>query len=139
MLLHIGMKHQWWHLSLRQAVWVRNCLERSTTMPGTTPYQLLTRKNPDVTPARVWGCLVQFMVLEQQRSGKLVPKARWGLHLGMLPKSKGWEVLDLTNNKVVTSVEVIFYETLSLELWTQAHPPTDTSTAMVLLIAINWI
>ncbi|CAI7774630.1 unnamed protein product [Closterium sp. NIES-53] len=115
MLLHMGVQHHWWHLALRQAVWVRNCLERSTTPPETTPYQLLTRKKPDLSLARVWGCMVQFMVL------------------------------DLTDNKVVTSVEVIFYETLSLEVWrakfgpaserTQAHPPTDTTTATVPLLA----
>ncbi|CAI7922991.1 unnamed protein product [Closterium sp. NIES-54] len=79
------------------------------------------------------------------RGGKLSPKARWGLHLSVLPKSKGWEVLDLTDNKVVTSVEVIFYETLSLEVWkvkyglpsgrTQAHLPTDTSTTTFSLLA----
>ncbi|CAI7742454.1 unnamed protein product, partial [Closterium sp. NIES-53] len=106
MLLHMGMQHHWWHRALRQAVWVRNCLERSTTPPGTTPYQLLIRKKPDPT---------------------------------------GWEVLDLTNNKLVTSIEVIFYKTLLLEVWkakygpasgrTQAHPPTDTSTATVPLLA----
>ncbi|CAI7798319.1 unnamed protein product [Closterium sp. NIES-53] len=115
MLLPMGVQHHWWHLALRQAVWVRNYLERSTTLPGTTPYQLLTRKKPDLTLARVWGCMVQFMVL------------------------------DLTDNKVVTSVEVIFYETLSLEVWkanfgpasgqTQAHPPMDTSTTTVPLLA----
>ncbi|CAI7809754.1 unnamed protein product [Closterium sp. NIES-53] len=121
---------------------------RLTTPPGTTLYQLLTGKKPDLTLARVWGCMVQFMVPEQQRGGKLAPKARWGLHLGVSPESKSWEVLDLTNNKVVTSVEVIFYETLSLEVWkaqfgpasgqTQAHPPTDTSTATVpLLVEVN--
>ncbi|CAI7752452.1 unnamed protein product [Closterium sp. NIES-54] len=76
--------------------------------------------------------------------GKLAPKARWGLHLGVSPESKGWEVLELTENKVVTSVVVIFYETLSLEVWktkfgptsgqTQAHPPTDTSTVTVPLL-----
>ncbi|CAI7894711.1 unnamed protein product [Closterium sp. NIES-54] len=148
MLLHMGVQHHWWHLALRQAVWVRNCLERSTTLPGTTPYQLVTGKKPDLMLARVWGCMVQFMVPEQQRRGKLAPKARWGLHLGVSPESKGWEVLNLTDNKVVTSVEVIFYETLSLEVWkakfgpasgrTQAHPPTDTSTAMVpLLVKID--
>ncbi|CAI7811328.1 unnamed protein product [Closterium sp. NIES-53] len=144
MLLHVDVQHQWWHLALRQAVWVCNCLEWSTTPPGTTPYQLLTGKKPDLTLARVWGCMVQFMVPEQQRGGKLMQKACWGLHLGMSPESKGWEVLDLTNNKVVTSVEVIFYETLSLEVWktnfgpalgqTQAHPPTDTSTVSVPLL-----
>ncbi|CAI7739388.1 unnamed protein product [Closterium sp. NIES-54] len=145
MLLHIGVQHHWWHLALQQAVWVRNCLERSTTPPGTTPYQLLTGKKPDLTLAWVWGCMVQFMVPEQQRGGKLAPKARWGLHLGVSPESKGWEVLDLTDDKVVTSVEVIFYETLSLEMWkaqfgpasgrTQAHPSTNTSTATVPLLA----
>ncbi|CAI7748458.1 unnamed protein product [Closterium sp. NIES-54] len=76
MLLHMSVQHHCWHLVLRQAVWVRNCLERSTTPPGTTPYQLLTGKKLDLTLARVWGCMVQFMVPEQQRGGKLAPKAR---------------------------------------------------------------
>ncbi|CAI7826446.1 unnamed protein product [Closterium sp. NIES-54] len=145
MLLHMGVQHHWWHLALRQAVWVRNCLEQLTTPPGTTPYQLLTGKKPDLTLARVWGCMVQFMVPEQQRGGKLAPKARWGLHLGVLPESKGWEMLGLIDDKVVTSVEVIFYEMMSLEVWkakfgpasgqTQAHLPTDTTTATVPLLA----
>ncbi|CAI7810845.1 unnamed protein product [Closterium sp. NIES-54] len=39
MLLHMGVQHHWWHLALRQAVWVRNCLEKSTLPPGTMPYQ----------------------------------------------------------------------------------------------------
>ncbi|CAI7786554.1 unnamed protein product [Closterium sp. NIES-53] len=99
MLLHMGVQHQWWHLALRQAVW-----------------------KPDLTLARVWGFMVQFMVPEQQRGGKLTPKARWGLHLGVSPK-----------------------KTLSLEVWkakfgpalgqTQAHPLLDTSTTTVPLLA----
>ncbi|CAI7898279.1 unnamed protein product [Closterium sp. NIES-54] len=145
MLLHMDVQHHWWHLALRQVVWVRNCLEQPSTPPRTTPYQLLTAKKPDLMLARVWGCMVQFMVPEQQRGGKRSPKARWGLHLGVSPESKGWEVLDLTVNKVVTSVEVIFYDTMLLEVWkakfgpasgrTQTHPPTDTSTATVPLLA----
>ncbi|CAI7898410.1 unnamed protein product [Closterium sp. NIES-54] len=53
MLLHMGVQHHWWHLALRQAIWVRNYLERSTLQPGTTPYQLLTGKKPDLSLARV--------------------------------------------------------------------------------------
>ncbi|CAI7790670.1 unnamed protein product [Closterium sp. NIES-53] len=83
---------------------------------GDDSVQLLTRKKPDLMLARVWGCMVQFMAPERQRGGKLAPKARWGLHLGVSPESTGWEVLDLTHNKLVTSVEVIFYETPSLEV-----------------------
>ncbi|CAI5483041.1 unnamed protein product [Closterium sp. Yama58-4] len=65
MLLHMGVQHHWWHLALRQAVWVRNCLERSSLSPGTTPYQLLTGKKPDLSLARVWGCMAQFPLPEQ--------------------------------------------------------------------------
>ncbi|CAI7794355.1 unnamed protein product [Closterium sp. NIES-53] len=128
MLLHMGVQHHWWHLALRQAVWVRNCLERSTTPSGTTPYQLLTGKKPNLSLEWVWGCMVQFMVPEQRRSGKLAPKARWGLHLGVSPESKGWEVLDLTDNKVVTLVEVIFYETMLLEVWKAKFGPASGQT-----------
>ncbi|CAI7778721.1 unnamed protein product [Closterium sp. NIES-53] len=92
MLLHMGVQHHWWHLALRQAVWVRNCLERSTVPPGTTPYQLLTGQKPDLSMARVWGCMAQFLVPEQQRGGKLKRKARWGrreLCVGPRPRLGG--------------------------------------------------
>ncbi|CAI5482202.1 unnamed protein product [Closterium sp. Yama58-4] len=144
MLLHMGVQHYWWHLALRQAVWVRNCLERSAT-PGTTPYQLLTGEKPDLSLARVWGCMAQFLVPEQQRGGKLKPKAKWGLHLGVSEASKGWELLDIADNRVVTTSDVVLCEDLSLEEWksehgpvsgrTQMATPTDTSTAMLPLLA----
>ncbi|CAI5957149.1 unnamed protein product [Closterium sp. NIES-64] len=120
MLLHMGVQHHWWHLALRQAVWVRNCLERSTLPPGTTPYQLLTGKKPDLSLARVWGCMAQFLVPEQQRGGKLQPKAKWGLHLGVSAASKGWELLDVDTDRVVTTSDVVFYEEMSLAEWKTA-------------------
>ncbi|CAI7801721.1 unnamed protein product [Closterium sp. NIES-53] len=55
MLLHMSVQHHWWHLALRLAVWVCNCLERSTLQPGSTPYQLLTGKKPDLSLARSTG------------------------------------------------------------------------------------
>ncbi|CAI7830703.1 unnamed protein product [Closterium sp. NIES-53] len=144
-LLHMGVQHHWWHLALRQAVWVRNCLERSTVPLGTTPYQLLTRQKPDLPMARVWGCMAQFLVPEQQRGGKLKPKARWGLHLGVSGESKGWELLDINANRVVTTSDVVFYEDMSLEVWKSEHgpvsgrtpttPPTNTSTSTLPLLA----
>ncbi|CAI7768266.1 unnamed protein product [Closterium sp. NIES-53] len=72
--------------------------------------------------------MVQFMVPEQQLCRKLAPKARWGIHLGVSPESKGWEVLDLTNNRVVTTMEAIFYESMSLEEWKVEHGPTSART-----------
>ncbi|CAI7884971.1 unnamed protein product [Closterium sp. NIES-54] len=58
MLLHMGVQHHWWHLALRQAVWIRNCLERASLPPGTTPYKLVYADKPDLTLARVWGYMV---------------------------------------------------------------------------------
>ncbi|CAI7912252.1 unnamed protein product [Closterium sp. NIES-53] len=145
MLLHMGVQHHWWHLALRQAVWVCNCLERSTLQPRTTPYQLLTMKKPDLSLAWVWGCMAQFLVPEQQRGGKLKPKARWGLHLGVSEERKGWELLDIADNRVITTSDVVFYENMSLEVWKSEHgpasgrtpttPPTDNSTATLPLLA----
>ncbi|CAI7740439.1 unnamed protein product [Closterium sp. NIES-54] len=145
MLLHMGVQHHWWHLALRQAVWVRKCLKRSTLQPGTTQYQLLTGKKPNLSLARVWSCMAQFLVLEQQRGGKLQPKARWGLHLGVSEESKGWELLDFVDNRVVTTSDVVFYENMSLEVWKSEHGPTsgrmptilptDTSMATLPLLA----
>ncbi|CAI7752097.1 unnamed protein product [Closterium sp. NIES-54] len=129
-------------------VWVRpvrNCLERSTLQPGTTPCQLLTKKKPDLSLARVWDCMAQFLVPEQQRGGKLKPKASWGLHLGVSEDSKDWELLNIADNRVVTTSDVVFYENMSLDVWKSEHgpasgrtpttPPTDASTATLPLLA----
>ncbi|CAI7906320.1 unnamed protein product [Closterium sp. NIES-54] len=144
-LLHMGVQHHWWHLALRQAVWIRNCLERSALPPGTMLYQLFTRTKPDLSMARVWGCMAQFLVPEQQRGRKLKPKARWGLYLGVSAESKGWELLDIADNWVVTTSDVVFYKNMSLEVLKSEHgpaswrtpttPPTDTSTATLPLLA----
>ncbi|CAI7893023.1 unnamed protein product [Closterium sp. NIES-54] len=95
--------------------------------------------------ARVWGCMAQFLVPEQQRGGKMRPKARWGLHLGVSAESKGWEILDIADNRVVTTSDVVFYENMSLEVWKSEHgpvlgrtpttPPTDTLTVTLPLLA----
>ncbi|CAI7772686.1 unnamed protein product [Closterium sp. NIES-54] len=117
MLLHMGVQHHWWHLALRQAIWVRNCLERSTLQPGTTPYQLLTGKKPDLSLARV---------------GPSPWRVRGEQGLG-------------ADNRVVTTSDVVFYENMSLEVWKSEHgpasdrtptlPPMDTSTATLPLLA----
>ncbi|CAI7805691.1 unnamed protein product [Closterium sp. NIES-53] len=48
MLLHMGEKHQWWHLALRQAVWVRICLERASLPSGKMPQELLFKKKTSI-------------------------------------------------------------------------------------------
>ncbi|CAI7863083.1 unnamed protein product [Closterium sp. NIES-53] len=88
--------------------------------------------------------MAQFLVPEQQRGGKLKPKARWGLHLGVSAASKGWELLDVDANRVVTTSDLVFYEAMSWAEWKSEHGPvsgrtpstplTDTSSAMLPLL-----
>ncbi|CAI5960579.1 unnamed protein product [Closterium sp. NIES-65] len=67
---------------------------------------------------------------EQQRRGKLKPKARWGLHLGVSGESKGWELLYIDANRVVTTSDVVFYEDMSLEVWKLEHRPVSGRRAI---------
>ncbi|CAI7779331.1 unnamed protein product [Closterium sp. NIES-53] len=103
------------------AVWVRNHVEHASLPSGVMPYELAFQRKPDVSMVRVWGCMLQYMVPQSQRGGKLAPKTRWGLHLGVLAASKGWQVLDLESNRLITTVEAVFYETMSLAGWKAWH------------------
>ncbi|CAI7786351.1 unnamed protein product [Closterium sp. NIES-53] len=72
------------------------------------------------------------------------------LHMGVQhhcvsEESKGWELLDITDNREVTTSDVVFYENMLLEVWKSEHglasrrmpttPPTDTSRATLPLLA----
>ncbi|CAI7739295.1 unnamed protein product [Closterium sp. NIES-53] len=60
-------------------------------------------------------------------------------------ESKGWELLDIADNWVVTTSDVVFYENMLLKVWKSEHgpaskrtptiPPMDTSTATLPLLA----
>ncbi|CAI7790171.1 unnamed protein product [Closterium sp. NIES-53] len=64
---------------------------------------------------------------------------------GVAGRQKDWEVLELNDNKIITTVEATFYEMLLLEVWkakcgpasgrTQANPLTSTSNATFQLLA----
>ncbi|CAI7777067.1 unnamed protein product [Closterium sp. NIES-53] len=87
----------------------------------------------------------QFLVPEQHGGGKINQKAKWGLHLGVSEERRGWQLLDIANNCVVTTSDVVFYEDMSLGVWKLEYgpasgqsPPTlpkDTSMAMLPLLA----
>ncbi|CAI7838383.1 unnamed protein product [Closterium sp. NIES-53] len=93
MLLHMGVPHHWWHLALRQAVWVRNCLERSTLQPRTTPYQLLTGKKPDSLQARV---VTMSDVVFYENMSLEVWKSEHGLASGRTPTIPPTDTLSVT-------------------------------------------
>ncbi|CAI7880128.1 unnamed protein product [Closterium sp. NIES-54] len=74
------------------------------------------------------------------RGGKLKPKARWGLHLGVSDESKGWELLDIADNWVVTTSDVVFYENMSLEVYgadyDETYAPVSSYVTLRIFLSI---
>ncbi|CAI7750508.1 unnamed protein product [Closterium sp. NIES-53] len=61
--------------------------------------------------------MVQYLIPEHEREGKLASKTRWGMHLGMSMESKGWRVVDVESKRMVITWDACFYEDMSLERW----------------------
>jgi hypothetical protein len=105
MLLDAGLPPVYWAEAATHANWLRN---RSPLDSGSTPYQLLYGKVPDLSGVRVWGCKAFAHVPGALRT-KLQPTAQLGIHLGFSADHKGWKVL-LSDGRIVNSRDVRFFE-----------------------------
>ncbi|CAI7741837.1 unnamed protein product [Closterium sp. NIES-53] len=115
MLAHAQLDHTWWGAAVQYANWVKSRMG-SKGLEGKSPYFMWTRKVPSVSMARVWGCMTQFKVPDQQRR-KLDPKAQWGIFLGVSERSKAWMLWSVADQRVVESRDVVFHEGLSYKGW----------------------
>ncbi|CAI7856500.1 unnamed protein product, partial [Closterium sp. NIES-53] len=111
MLAHAQLDHTSWGVAVQYASWVKNQMG-SKGLEGKSPYFMWTRKVPSVSMARVWGCMMQFKVPDQQLR-KLDPKAQWGIFLGVSERSKSWMLWSVADQRVVESRDVVFHEGLS--------------------------
>ncbi|CAI7876511.1 unnamed protein product [Closterium sp. NIES-53] len=115
MLAHAQLDHTWWGAAVQYANWVKNRMG-SKGLEGKSPYFMWTRKVPSVSMARVWGCMAQYKVPDQQRR-KLDPKAQWGIFLGVSERSKALMLWSVAVQLVVESRYVVFHEGLSYKGW----------------------
>ncbi|CAI7772246.1 unnamed protein product [Closterium sp. NIES-54] len=115
MLAHAQLDHTWWGAAVQYANWVKNQLG-SKGLEGKSPYFMWTKKVPIVLMARVWGCMAQYKVPDQQRR-KLDPKAQWCIFLGVSERSKVWMLWSVAVQRVVESRDVVFHEGLGYKGW----------------------
>ncbi|CAI7899423.1 unnamed protein product [Closterium sp. NIES-54] len=115
MLAHAQLDHTWWGAAVQYANWVKNRMG-SKGLEGKSPYFMWTRKVPSVSMARVWGCMAQYQVPDQQRR-KLDPKAQWGIFLGVSERSKAWILWSVAVQRVEEIRDVVFHEGLSYKRW----------------------
>ncbi|CAI7834452.1 unnamed protein product [Closterium sp. NIES-54] len=126
MLAHAQLDHTWWGAAVQYANWVKNRMG-SKGLEGKSPYFMWTRKVPSVSMARVWGCMTQFKVPDQQWR-KLDPKAQWGIFLGVSGRSKAWMLWSVADQRVVESRDVVFHEGLSYKGWKERGASTVGSS-----------
>ncbi|GJP30438.1 hypothetical protein CLOM_g1705 [Closterium sp. NIES-68] len=100
----------------------------SKGLGGKSPYSFWTGKVPNVSMARVWGCMAQYKVPDQQRR-KLDPKAQWGIFLGVSERSKAWVLWSVADQRVMESRDVVFHEGLNFKGWKE-HGTSQSGTSI---------
>jgi len=81
----------------------------SKVLNNLTPYKMLTKKAPDYSFLKSFGCLCYVSTLQKDRH-KFSPKAYQCVFLGYSSGYKGFKVLHLDSNIVSVSRNVIFHE-----------------------------
>ena len=82
---YVGMSLKFWHYAARNFATTHNITVASA---GTlTPYELLTKRRPDISGLVTWGCPA-LAFLEKHEHAKFTPKCRPELNLGPDPQTK---------------------------------------------------
>ena len=103
-----GMDVKLWGEAINTSVYIRNRCPTSS-VPGKTPYEVLHNTKPEVSHMRPFGCVCYAHVAKDERT-KLECKARKCIFLGYGETVKGYRVLDVENNKIFYSRDILFRE-----------------------------
>ena len=109
MLEDAHLSHVFWEDAISTAKYIHNRMPHRG-IGNKVPYELLYNKKVDYEKFRVFGCQVFFLVPKQFRK-KLSNSSLPGIFLGYDNNNpSAYRVYDITNNKVVISRSVVFFE-----------------------------
>ena len=110
MLYAAGLPKRFWEHALRYAIWCANRVpSKRLGKAGNTPYGALVGRVPDVSMARIFGCLAHVYVPAAQRR-KLDDRAVLGVFLGMAGDSKAYEFWIPETGQFLLSRSAVFHE-----------------------------
>ena len=112
-----------WLDAVLTSQYLRNRLPTSTLPANITPYESFTRKKPDLSHLRVWGCQC-FVAVPDELRPKAGSKRFEAIFVGYEEVCIGWQVCDL-KGKYLFSQDVILNEDLSGHLGLP-HSLSDT-------------
>ena len=108
MLSDAHLPKVFWAEALSTAVYLKN---RSPTacLVGTTPFEALTGRKPDVGHLKIFGCIAYSHIPRDERQ-KLDTKSIKCVFLGYDTDTKGFRLYDICKKKVFISRDVVFNE-----------------------------
>ena len=108
MLEDAHLNHVFWEDAVATANFIYNRIPHKG-INYNVPYELLYDEKVDFEKFRVFGCQVFFYVPKQLRN-KLTNSALPEIFLGYDNNPSAFRIYDITNNKVVISRAVVFFE-----------------------------
>lgn len=111
MLLDSGLPGNLWGESLSQLTLVKNRIVHSALNPGKTPYEMWFGRKPDLSMLKRFGCMCSSLIPEPGQDGKLSPRGKMLVHLGLDEEAKGWRVMDPETLQVTISRNPVSWRT----------------------------
>jgi len=121
MLEDAHLNHVFWEDAIRTANYIHNRMPHRG-IDNNVPYELLYNEKVDYSRFRVFGCQVFFLVPKQFRN-KLTNTSLPGIFLGYDTNPTAYRIFDITNNKVVISRSVVFFEDIPGNGSAPSSPP----------------
>ena len=110
MLSHSNLPNKFWAEAVATAAYLRNRTTTSANEDQLTPYEKWYEHKPDIGHIRVFGCAAYSHVPSTERR-KLDKKAQKLCFIGYSKNPKGYRLIDVSTEKVVTRRDVVFNET----------------------------
>ena len=110
MLSHSNLPNKLWAEAIAMAAYLRNCSTTSANEEQRTLFEKWYGHKPKISHLRVFGCTAYSLIPNTERR-KPDKKAQQMCFISYSKNPKGYGLIDLNTNKVVTRRDVVFNKT----------------------------
>ena len=116
LLANASLREKWWGDAVLYTSWTRNRIPHASLKNHISPHEKIWGKRPDLSLARVFGCMAQVLV-PAHKLAKTESRALWAMFVGIEEGTKGWRFWNIDDQKDFVSRDATFYETLFINDW----------------------
>ena len=121
MLQDAQLHHKFWEDAIGTANYIHNRLPHKGNN-NKVPFEVLYNKKVDYSKLRVFGCQAFYFIPKQFRD-KFANSTFSGIFLGYDTNPSAYRIYDPSNNKIILSKAVVFFEDYPANLSAPSSPP----------------